>query len=166
MFARSMFSSSCALMIAGVTVLPAAASQDTHNTANAVSLEAGHPDSFAHFAAELPSMLERMPALDPEHGLHVAEVEPGLFFVTEGVYQAAFLATSEGVVVFDAPPSLAAQLRQAIEREAPQQPITHLIYSHGHTDHVGGSKVFADIDGLTVMASSGVAESLRHRRHS
>lgn len=153
----------CAALLFGTGVSSAAASPLVHSNANAVSLERDHPDSIHRFAPELPAMLARMPALDPETGLHVSEIEPGLFFVTEGIYQSAFLVTDVGVVVLDAPPSFAKRLRMAISLEAPDRPITHLVYSHGHTDHVGGSKVFGDIEGLRIVASSGVADSLARR---
>ena len=36
---------------------------------------------------------------------YVGRVERNLYWVTDGVYQAAFLTTQDGVVLFDAPPS-------------------------------------------------------------
>jgi glyoxylase-like metal-dependent hydrolase (beta-lactamase superfamily II) len=52
----------------------------------------------------------------------------------------------------------------AILKTAADIPITHLICSHGHTDHVGGAAVFADVPNLEI-ASEKVAESLKARRH-
>lgn len=130
------------------------------NTGDDVRLEPGHPNHFTEFAPELPAMLARMPALDPDTGLHVSEVKPGLFYVTEGVYQSAFLATDEGVIVFDAPPSFAPKLPDAISQHAPGKAIRYLVYSHGHHDHIGGANVFGDIEGLEVVAHADVAESI------
>ncbi len=130
------------------------------NPANAVSLDANHPDSFHNYAPELDKMLSRMPKLDPATGLYVEQIEKDLFFVTEGIYQSAFLVTNDGVVVFDAPPSFAEKLPSVISNAAPDTPITHLIYSHGHTDHIGGSAVFSSVPDLKVMAHEDVAESL------
>jgi hypothetical protein len=42
------------------------------------------------------------PALN-EQGYYVGRVERNLYWVTDGVYQSAFLATGDGVVLFDAP---------------------------------------------------------------
>jgi len=131
-----------------------------HNPANTISADADHPDSFRHFAPELPALRARVPEINTDLGLHVSEIEPGLFFVTDMIYQSAFLVTDEGVVVFDAPPSLGERLRAAIEITAPGVPITHFVMSHGHADHNGGGFAFADIDGLTVIAADAVAESL------
>ena len=50
-----------------------------------------------------------------------------------------FLVYDRGVVVIDAPQNYAAKLRQAIN-EVSDKPITHLIYSHAHADHIGGAK--------------------------
>jgi hypothetical protein len=42
------------------------------------------------------------PALN-EQGYFVGRVERNLYWVTDGVYQSAFLTTDDGVVLFDAP---------------------------------------------------------------
>lgn len=130
------------------------------NSATAISLDVDHPDSFRKFAPELPQMRARAAKINTEFGLHVSEVEPGLFFVTDLVYQSAFIVTNDGVVVLDAPPSFGGNLRKAIAIAAPRAPITHLIMSHGHRDHNGGGSAFADIQGLEVISSAGVAETL------
>ena len=131
-----------------------------HNPANTISIEEDHPDSFRHFAPELPAMRARAAQINTDFGLHVSEIEPGLFFVTDLIYQSAFLVTDEGVVVFDAPPSFGERLRAAIEMSAPGVPITHFILSHKHADHNGGGYTFADIEGLTVIAAEESAASL------
>ena len=130
------------------------------NSSNTISLETTGPDSFRNFSSELPHMRARAAQLNTEFGLHVSEIEPGLFFVTDLVYQSAFINTDAGVVVFDAPPSFGKNLRKAIDLKAPGVPITHLIMSHGHRDHNGGGFAFADIDGLEVVSAAGVAETL------
>ncbi len=130
------------------------------NTANVVSLDPNHANSYRAFAPELEKTLARMPQLDPETQLYVEEIKPNLFYVTGGIYQSAFLKTAEGVIVFDAPPSFAHKLPAVIAENAPNVPITHLIYSHGHTDHVGGANAFGDIEDLQVVAPAEVAASI------
>ena len=132
----------------------------SHNPANTISTDDHHPDSFRHFAPELPAMRARVPEINTEFGLHVGEIEPGLFFVTDMIYQSAFLVTDAGVVVFDAPPSFGERLLAAIEMSASGIPITHYILSHKHADHNGGGYQFADIEALTVIAAEANAESL------
>jgi glyoxylase-like metal-dependent hydrolase (beta-lactamase superfamily II) len=87
------------------------------------------------------------PALN-EQGYFVGRVERNLFWVTDGTYQAAFLATSDGVVLFDAPPTIGHNLRRAVDEVAEAEGIgntvTHLVYSHHHADHGGAANLFGD----------------------
>lgn len=79
------------------------------------------------------------PAIDPAKGYRVQLLGRGLYMVTENVYQSMFMVYEKGVVVVDAPPSIAAYIPKAIA-EVTDKPITHMIYSHSHTDHIGGAK--------------------------
>lgn len=130
------------------------------NTANVISLDPNHANSYKTFAPELEETVARTPQLDPETQLYVEGFEPNLFYVTGGIYTSAFLKTEEGVVVFDAPPSFAHKLPAVIAEHAPNVPITHLVYSHGHTDHIGGAAVFGDVGGLEVVAPAKAAMSI------
>jgi glyoxylase-like metal-dependent hydrolase (beta-lactamase superfamily II) len=79
------------------------------------------------------------PPVDPAKGYRIQELGKGLYMVTENAYQSMFMVYESGVVVVDAPPTFAAHIPQAI-REVTQLPITHLVYSHSHIDHIGGAK--------------------------
>jgi len=85
------------------------------------------------------------PALN-QQGYHVGRVERNLYWVTDGVYQAAFLTTRDGVVLLDAPPTIGHNLQRAIDEIAAangvSNKVTHLIHSHHHADHVGASFLF------------------------
>ena len=50
------------------------------------------------------------PALN-EQGYYVGRVERNLYWVTDGTYQSAFLTTRDGVVLFDAPPTIGHNLQ-------------------------------------------------------
>ena len=88
------------------------------------------------------------PALN-EQGYHVGRVERNLYWVTDGVYQCAFLITSEGVVLFDAPPSIGNNLRRAVDEVAAVEglpnTVTHFVYSHHHADHGGAASLFENV---------------------
>ena len=75
------------------------------------------------------------PALN-DQGYYVGRVERNLYWVTDGVYQAAFLTTADGVVLFDAPPSIGGNLRRAVDEitaaNGVPNTVTHLVYSHHH----------------------------------
>jgi glyoxylase-like metal-dependent hydrolase (beta-lactamase superfamily II) len=85
------------------------------------------------------------PALN-EQGYFVGPVERNLYWVTDGTYQSAFLATGDGVVLFDAPPTIGHNLRRAVDKVAETEGIsnnvTHLVYSHHHADHAGAANLF------------------------
>lgn len=78
------------------------------------------------------------PAVDPQKGYRIEQLGRGLYMVTDNAYQSMFMVYESGVVVIDAPPSYASRLKQAIA-EVTRLPVTHLIYSHAHTDHIGGA---------------------------
>ena len=81
-----------------------------------------------------------------DQGYYVGRVERNLYYVTDSVYQAAFLATPDGVVMFDAPPSIGHNLQRAVDEvaaaEGVSNKVTHLVYSHHHDDHSGASSIF------------------------
>src|SRR6266536_5199690 len=81
-----------------------------------------------------------------EQGYHVGRVERNLYWVTDGTYQAAFLTTPDGVVLFDAPPTIGHNLQRAIDEiaaaEGVSNQVTYLVYSHHHADHIGASSLF------------------------
>jgi glyoxylase-like metal-dependent hydrolase (beta-lactamase superfamily II) len=87
------------------------------------------------------------PALN-DQGYYVGRVERNLFWVTDGTYQSAFLVTDEGVVLFDAPPTIGHNLRRAVDEIAKSEgvtnKVTHLVYSHHHADHGGAANLFGD----------------------
>src|SRR5690242_11101030 len=57
------------------------------------------------------------PALN-EQGYYVGRVERNLYWVTDGTYQAAFLTTPDGVVLFDAPPTIGNNIQRAVDETA------------------------------------------------
>src|SRR6476619_6442592 len=85
------------------------------------------------------------PALN-EQGYFVGRVERNLYWITDGSYQCAFLTTSDGVVLLDAPPSIGHNIQRAVDEIAAangvSNKVTHFIYSHHHADHVGASSLF------------------------
>jgi glyoxylase-like metal-dependent hydrolase (beta-lactamase superfamily II) len=79
------------------------------------------------------------PAVDPAKGYRLQDLGGGLYMVTDNAYQSMFLVYDRGVVVVDAPPPYAAHIPRAIA-EVSNKPITHIVYSHSHSDHIGGAK--------------------------
>ena len=79
------------------------------------------------------------PAIDPAKGYRLQDLGSGLHMITDNAYQSMFLVYDDGVVVVDAPPSFAKHIPAAIA-EVTDKPITHVVYSHAHIDHIGGTK--------------------------
>jgi len=79
------------------------------------------------------------PAVDPAKGYRLQELGKGLYMITDNIYQSMFMVYDKGVVVVDTPPTFALHIPQAIA-EVTTQPITHVVYSHSHIDHIGGTR--------------------------
>lgn len=77
------------------------------------------------------------PAIDPAKGYRLQNFGGGLYMITDNAIQSMFLVYDRGVVVLDAPQAYAALILKAIA-EVTDRPITHIIYSHCHADHIGG----------------------------
>ena len=109
--------------------------------------------SGASSAANLPDYAPLpQSALGPavnDQGYYVGRVERNLYWVTDGTYQAAFLATPDGVVLFDAPPTIGGNLRRAIDEiaaaEGVSNRVTHFVYSHHHHDHAAAASLFDNV---------------------
>lgn len=101
---------------------------------DAGSIDASEPGTSY---APLPETARGVP-IDPARGYALEEIRDGLYWVTNGSEQAAFLVSTEGVIVIDAPPYLTDALAAAVQ-SVTTQPITHIVYSHYHADHIAGA---------------------------
>jgi glyoxylase-like metal-dependent hydrolase (beta-lactamase superfamily II) len=98
--------------------------------------------------------------VDYEKGFGIQEIAPGVHIVSDGSFSNMFVVTNEGVVVIDAPVSYGAKLNEIIAAVT-DKPISHLIYTHAHSDHIGGA---TSLKGkFEVLASAGAAEELAQR---
>ena len=77
----------------------------------------------------------------PAKGYLVQEIRDHLYWVTDGSYNTMFLVTDKGVVAVDAPPSIGKNYLKAIA-EVTNKPVTYVIYSHAHLDHIGAAGIF------------------------
>ncbi len=111
-------------------------------------------------AAPLPETV-RGPVVDRSKGYLVEEIRDGVYWVTEGAYQVMFVTTGEGVIVVDAPPSIGEYVLAAIG-EVTSEPVTHVVYSHSHSDHIGAASMYPPE--ATIVAHEATAEILR--RHA
>lgn len=114
------------------------------------------PDTTTEAAANTRGGVEDLPDYAPlprtamgpalnDQGYYVGRVEGNLYFVTDGTYQCAFLTTTDGVVLLDAPPTIGHNIQRAVDEIAAasgvSNKVTHLIYSHHHSDHAGAASL-------------------------
>jgi len=118
-------------------------------------------ETLPDFVPLLPAVKAKALAVDPQRGYLVKELKPGIFMITDGAYESVFATTGKGVVLFDAPPSFAQHIVDAVS-ETTKEPIVELVYTHLHVDHIGGaSAVLQGKPGVQIVAESGTAEFLR-----
>ncbi|MCW6530776.1 MBL fold metallo-hydrolase [Sphingomonas sp. MMSM20] len=119
-----------------------ARAQQSPAASDAASAKPGVPD-IAPIGVPVAKFLDipeaaRGPRIDPSKGFRIEKLGEGLYLVTDSFYQSMFMVYETGVVVVDAPPSYAGKIGQAIA-SVTNKPVTHLIYSHAHIDHIGGA---------------------------
>jgi len=125
---------------------------------NAWSQAAGNlPD----YVPLVPAVKAKALAVDPRKGYVVKELKPGIFMITDGAYESVFATTGKGVVLFDAPPSFAKRIVNAVT-ETTDEPIVELVYTHVHVDHIGGAGIVTQArPGIQIVAENGTADFLR-----
>src|SRR5436309_15352779 len=82
------------------------------STSEITTGSAGSADALPDYAPVPRSALG--PALN-DQGYYVGRVERNLYWVTDGTYQSAFLTTPDGVVLFDAPPTIGHNIQRAVD---------------------------------------------------
>ena len=96
-------------------------------------------------------------------GFFTHEIADGIFYITEGWYFMLAVVHDDGVIIVDAPPTIGPQfmggnILNAIA-EITDKPISHVIYSHHHIDHIGAANVYPP--DVTIIAQDECAEYVR-----
>ncbi|WGK61871.1 MBL fold metallo-hydrolase [Halopseudomonas sp. SMJS2] len=85
------------------------------------------------------------------------------YFFQRFFYSTTFYVGDEGVLLFDAPEGRGAQILQAI-REVTPLPVTTVVYSHFHVDHIGDAQFWVDqaqeSGGLRIVSSKETADKM------
>jgi glyoxylase-like metal-dependent hydrolase (beta-lactamase superfamily II) len=109
----------------------------------------------------LPQVKAKAPDIDAHKGYLVEKLKPNIYMITEGAYESVFVTTGKGVVLFDAPPSFAPHISEAVA-ETSAEPIAMLVYTHMHVDHIGGAGlILQQHPRMDILAEEGTAEFLR-----
>lgn len=81
-------------------------------------------------------------------GYYTDTIGGGVHYVKDGWYYQPVIEHDDGLIVIDAPPSngqyfLGENILTALG-EISDKPVTHVIYTHHHIDHIGAAAVFND----------------------
>jgi glyoxylase-like metal-dependent hydrolase (beta-lactamase superfamily II) len=95
--------------------------------------------STVNATTQLPEAAQGPPI--PAKGYLVQQIGGGLYWLTDGAYQTMFMVTDKGVVAVDAPATIGNNYLKAIA-EVTTKPVTYVIYSHAHIDHIGAAGIF------------------------
>ena len=79
----------------------------------------------------------------PESNYTITNFVGNLHLFTNGEYNSMFITTGDGTIVFDAPENFGEDLVNGIQ-DYTDEPITHLVYSHAHKDHIGAAHTFSN----------------------
>ncbi len=74
-------------------------------------------------------------------GYELKQIGDGVYFLSDTAYNTLFVVSDKGVIVVDPLPTLGEKYLQAIA-EVTSQPVTHIVYSHEHLDHIGAASLF------------------------
>lgn len=128
----------------------------------AQSINVNAQTSIESYKPVLQSTLDKAIKVSYEKGYAIEKVKPNIYVITDGIWQSAAIVTQAGVVLIDAPESFGMNIQKAV-KEVTDKPITTLVYSHGHIDHIGGSQYLKDIKNLEIIALKGTADFLKEK---
>ena len=110
-------------------------------------------------APEVPEGSQALPV--GEHGYILERIGDRLWWAGNGFYQVMFMEGPAGVALIDAPPSMLGLIEPAIAEATGGRTVTHLIYSHGHGDHIGAASAIADAR-VEIIAHEATARQIAH----
>ncbi|KAL8789933.1 MAG: hypothetical protein Q9195_006594 [Heterodermia aff. obscurata] len=108
--------------------------------------------------APIPAAAEGPPVSNIT-GFRVQAFGHGAYMITDGNYQSFFLVACDSVIVVDAPPSIGHKLLKGI-RTVTNLPISHVVYSHAHADHIGAAYLLTEPN-VTFIAQEETLKELR-----
>ena len=90
----------------------------------------------------------------------VKELAPGIYQAT-GISNAHLITTAEGNVLYDTGIAIQAARHVRLLQEKSDAPVTHIILSHSHADHIGGTRFWAGED-TEIVAHREFSEEQRY----
>lgn len=92
--------------------------------------------------------------------IEVRKIADNIFYAT-GVGNTVMIVTDEGNVLFDTGLVLQVAKQMKALKEISDAPVTHIVLSHSHADHVGGTKFWRE-EGTEIIAHADFEEEQRY----
>ncbi|HBV0221600.1 MBL fold metallo-hydrolase [Escherichia coli] len=135
------------------------------STANSSTVNAGYVEPSAEKIISPSDKLNNLFERNMSRPYILQKIGERTYYVQRYFYSTTFYVGDKGVLLFDAPEGRGKYLLQAI-RDVTPLPVTALVYSHYHVDHIGDSPFWNDEAkkegvNLRIIASKATAEKMQ-----
>lgn len=135
------------------------------STANSSTVNASYVEPSAEKIISPSDKLNNLFERNMSHPYILQKIGERTYYVQRYFYSTTFYVGDKGVLLFDAPEGRGKYLLQAI-RDVTPLPVTALVYSHYHVDHIGDSPFWNDEAkkegvNLRIIASKATAEKMQ-----
>lgn len=135
------------------------------STANSSTVNASYVESSAEKIISPSDKLNNLFERNMSQTYILQKIGERTYYVQRYFYSTTFYVGDKGVLLFDAPEGRGKYLLQAI-RDVTPLPVTALVYSHYHVDHIGDSPFWNDEAkkegvNLRIIASKATAEKMQ-----
>ncbi len=135
------------------------------STANSSTVNASYVEPSAEKIISPSDKLNNLFERNMSQSYILQKIGERTYYVQRYFYSTAFYVGDKGVLLFDAPEGRGKYLLQAI-RDVTPLPVTALVYSHYHVDHIGDSPFWNDEAkkegvNLRIIASKATAEKMQ-----
>ncbi|HHE5533829.1 TPA: MBL fold metallo-hydrolase [Escherichia coli] len=135
------------------------------STANSSTVNASYVEPSAEKIISPSDKLNNLFERNMSQPYILQKIGERTYYVQRYFYSTTFYVGDKGVLLFDAPEGRGKYLLQAI-RDVTQLPVTALVYSHYHVDHIGDSPFWNDEAkkegvNLRIIASKATAEKMQ-----
>ncbi|EIQ9049824.1 TPA: MBL fold metallo-hydrolase [Escherichia coli] len=135
------------------------------STSNSSTVNAGYVEPSAEKIISPSDKLNNLFERNMSQPYILQKIGERTYYVQRYFYSTTFYVGDKGVLLFDAPEGRGKYLLQAI-RDVTPLPVTALVYSHYHVDHIGDSPFWNDEAkkegvNLRIIASKATAEKMQ-----
>ncbi|HEI2989859.1 TPA: MBL fold metallo-hydrolase, partial [Escherichia coli] len=135
------------------------------STANSSTVNASYVEPSAEKIISPSDKLNNLFERNMSQPYILQKIGERTYYVQRYFYSTTFYVGDKGVLLFDAPEGRGKYLLQAI-RDVTPLPVTALVYSHYHVDHIGDSSFWNDEAkkegvNLRIIASKATAEKMQ-----